>query len=492
MAAPEYLSTTDAMLIFMENKKVSLGVAGLIHLDGPVPFEAYITDFTHRLALLPRLRQKVVKVPFGLGLPTWEHDAAFDLRNHITKVTLDAPGTDEQLHAFVSDKMSTHIDMNRPPWEVYLIEGLSGGRGAALMKVHHCMTDGQGGEKIYATIMDFEKTAMRNEPAEMPEHSNGQIPHAAKRLYNAFKTGTVKRASEARRMLTGTPPNERPQEERKQSKALLKTYAKAPGLRFGFNANVSGRTHYGFVNLALNEMRAIRSEKGGTVNDVFLTAVSGMLDRIAHEEGTETEGRFCRVHLAANIRDEESKDAWGNHATLIPTLVPMGIADPIERLKQITDFTRQAKDANLAQTMQEMLTLQSFFLPAPLLRFLGASITSEMFNGLLMKYKKNLPRNLYTTNVRWPEITAYLGGRRIENFRPLVPVAPATGLILAAITYGPSLQVSLAGDPSCIPDMNVYSEYLREAFEQLRDASDVAAVAESRRQVLDSKLSAVS
>lgn len=474
MAAPEYLSTTDSMLIYMENEKVSLGVAALIHLEAPVPVEDYITDFTHRLELLPRLRQKVVKAPFGLGLPTWEHDPAFDLRNHVEQMTLPSPGTEEQLHKIVSDIMSTHMDMSRPLWEAYFIDGLADGRGAALLKVHHCMTDGQGGEKIYATIMDFEKKPLRNVPAELKETAHPPTPSGTRRTYNAFTTGAKTRLAEARRMLTGNPPNPRPQQERQESKALLKTYAKAPGIRFGFNANVSGRTHYGFVNLALDEMRAIRSRHGGTVNDVFLTAVSGMLDTVARTEGAETADRFCRVHLAANIRDAENQDAWGNHATLIPTLLPMGIADPVERLQRITEYTRRAKDVNLAQTMQETLTLQSFFLPAPLLRLLGASITSETFNGLLMRYKKNLPRNLYATNVRWPEITAYLGGRRIENFRPLVPVAPATGLILAAITYGASLQVTLAGDPSCIPDMKVYVSHLEEAYDALRKTAAAA------------------
>ncbi len=491
MAAPEYLSTTDSMLIYMENKKVSLGVAALIHLDGPVPFDDYVSDFTHRLALMPRMRRKVVKTPLGLGLPTWEHDHAFDLRNHITHVTLPAPGTEEQLHAFTSNIMSAHLDMSRPPWEIYLIDGLADERGAALMKVHHCMTDGQGGEKMYATIMDFEKMVLRKEPAILPDQSGERTPSGFKRVYNAFATGASRRWSEARRMATGTPPNPRPKEERAESKALLKTYAKAPGVRFGFNANVSGRTHYGFVNLSLDEMRAIRSEHGGTVNDVFLAAVGGMLDRIAREEGSEVAERFCRFHLAANIRDAESQDAWGNHATLIPTLTPMGIADPIERLRRITAFTSKAKAANLAQTMQETLTLQSFFLPAPLLRFLGASITSELFNGLLMRFKKNLPRNLYATNVRWPEITAYLGGRKIVNFRPLVPVAPATGLIFAAITYGPSLQVSLAGDPDCIPDMNVYANYLQEAYEELRSAAGIKPIPETQRSAASPALTGV-
>jgi len=491
MAAPEYLSTTDTMLIYMENKKVSLGVAAIIHLDGPVPFDDYVSDFTHRLELMPRMRQKVVKTPYGLGLPRWEHDDSFDLRNHITKVTLPSPGTEDQLHAFVSDKMSSHIDMDRPPWEIYVIDGLADERGAALMKVHHCMTDGQGAEKIYATIMDFEKTAPRTEPIELSKIDHLGKSGGVRRVVDALTTGTAKRFSETRRMLTGTPPNARPEEERQQSKALLKTYSKAQGIRFGFNANVSGRTHYGFVNLALEELRAIRSTHGGTVNDVFLTAVTGMLDRVAREEGSEVAERFCRFHLAANIRDEENKDAWGNHATLIPTLVPMGIADPLERLRKITEYTQHAKDVNLAQTMQETLTLQSFLLPAPLLRLLGASITSEVFNGLLMRFKKNLPRNLYATNVRWPEITAFLGGRQIENFRPLVPVAPATGLIFAAITYGPALQVTLAGDPSCIPDMKVYAGYLQEAYEELRDAAGVDTEEGAPALVANAELSGV-
>jgi len=473
MAAPEYLLTWDSMLIFMETKKVSLGAGVLIHLDGPVPFDDYVNDFTHRLNLMPRMRQKVVKTPFGLGMPTWEHDHAFDLDNHITRVTLPAPGTEDELHAFVSEKMSIRIDMSRSPWEIFVIDGLADGRGVVLVKIHHCMTDGQGGEKIFATLVDFEKTTPRTEPAELIDMSHATAASGVTRLYNALTIGTGKRISEARRMLTGNPPNPRPKSERARSKALLKDYAKLPGIRFGFNTNISGRTHYGFINFPLDELRAIRSQLGGTVNDVYLTALTGLLNRIAREEGTDATERFCRVPLATNVRDEERKDAWGNHAVLVPTLLPMGIEDPIERLRHITEHTRQVKEANLAQSMLERLTLQTFFLPAPLLRLLAATFTSELFNGLIMRFKKNLPRNLYSSNIRWPEVTGYMGGRQIENFRMLVPVAPATGLVFVAITYGPELRVTLAGDPACIPDMNVYVGYFQEAYDQLRDAAGV-------------------
>ncbi|HKN80209.1 MAG TPA: wax ester/triacylglycerol synthase domain-containing protein, partial [Actinomycetota bacterium] len=158
--ATERLTALDASFLYLERPAMHMHVAGLSVLDpstrrdGRLRFEDVERVFASRLHLAPRLRQKVKMVPFGLALPVWVDDPAFDLDFHIRRAALPHPGGRVELGEQVQRILSRALDRSKPLWELYVIEGLEGGHVATLMKVHHAMIDGLSGMHLTAALFD--------------------------------------------------------------------------------------------------------------------------------------------------------------------------------------------------------------------------------------------------------------------------------------------------------------------------------------------------
>ena len=107
-----------------------------------------------RLHLIPPLRQRALRVPFGLHHPVWVDDPEFDLDDHLSRASLPSPGGPE-LDAFVAGVMSRQLDPDRPLWEMHVVEGLEGERTALVAKVHHAILDGVSGASVLAAFLDL-------------------------------------------------------------------------------------------------------------------------------------------------------------------------------------------------------------------------------------------------------------------------------------------------------------------------------------------------
>jgi len=159
--ATERLTALDASFLYLERPAMHMHVAGLSVLDpttrpdGRLRFEDVVSVFASRLHLAPRLRQKVKMVPFGLALPVWVDDPAFDLDFHIRRAALPHPGGRVELAEQVQRILSRPLDRSKPLWELYVIEGLEDGHVATLMKVHHAMIDGLSGMHLTAALFDL-------------------------------------------------------------------------------------------------------------------------------------------------------------------------------------------------------------------------------------------------------------------------------------------------------------------------------------------------
>src|SRR5437764_7707241 len=154
---PSRLTPLDAAFLDAEDedRHASMAIASVAVLDGPVPsHEDVLAAIAAKVPLVPRYRQKLRTVPLDLGRPLWIDDPAFDLRYHVRRTALPAPGGDGALCRLVARLMSQRLDRDRPLWECWVVEGLADGRWAVVSKVHHCMVDGVGGTNLYNAIYD--------------------------------------------------------------------------------------------------------------------------------------------------------------------------------------------------------------------------------------------------------------------------------------------------------------------------------------------------
>ena len=152
------LNPLDAVFVDAEDadRHTSMAIASIAVFEGPAPSQEEVLAYlAGRLPLVPRYRQKLRTVPFRLGRPVWVDDPDFDLRYHVRRTALPAPGGDRELAELMARVMSQRLDRDHPLWEYWLVEGLAEGRWALISKVHHCMVDGVSGTDLYRVIFDF-------------------------------------------------------------------------------------------------------------------------------------------------------------------------------------------------------------------------------------------------------------------------------------------------------------------------------------------------
>jgi diacylglycerol O-acyltransferase len=226
-----------------------------------------------KLPLLSRYRQRVRFVPGQLGRPVWVDDAHFNLAYHVRHSALPPPGGEEELRDPMGRLMAVELDRHRPLWEV--IEGLAGGRWALISKVHHCMVDGISGTDLMVQLLDSSRRHRKPRPeawAPSPEPSEAELVVSAIVDLLSVRTEQVR----AVRALLRRP--------RSALAALADTMDGAMALgrslqptppTLSIEGAIGPHRRWAVAGTSLDELKAIRSTLGGTVNDVVLTAITG-------------------------------------------------------------------------------------------------------------------------------------------------------------------------------------------------------------------------
>src|SRR5262245_45005204 len=162
------LTGLDSSFLHLERAGNQMHVASTPLFQGPAPPYVEFRDHSEsRLHLVPRFRQKVRFVPFGQGRPVWVDDPHLNLAYHVRHTSLPEPGSEQQLRVLAARIFSQQLDRSKPLWELWLVEGLKGGRFAVIGKTHHCLVDGVSGVDITTVLFDAERAP--SEPIDQPE-----------------------------------------------------------------------------------------------------------------------------------------------------------------------------------------------------------------------------------------------------------------------------------------------------------------------------------
>ncbi|HET8675950.1 MAG TPA: wax ester/triacylglycerol synthase domain-containing protein, partial [Blastocatellia bacterium] len=153
------LTSMDATFLYFEKKEAPMHIGSVSIFEGEIPFDKFIANIRSKMHLLPRYQQKVVPDPFNLGHPTWEFDSNFDINNHVFRIQIDAPGSEEELIKLAGRLFSPMMERKKPLWDIYLVYGLEGKRTAMIARVHHCMVDGVSGVDLLKIVLDISPDA---------------------------------------------------------------------------------------------------------------------------------------------------------------------------------------------------------------------------------------------------------------------------------------------------------------------------------------------
>src|SRR5215208_3507456 len=166
-------------------------VAGVMIFEGdPPPYEDLLEAIDHRLGLVPRYRQRLAFVPFSQGRPKWVDDPHLNLRYHVRATALPAPGSEDQLKELAGRVFSQQLDRDKPPWEIWLVDGLEGDRFAMLSKTHHALVDGVSGVDIMSVLFDTSR-----EPAAPADTGERWLPRPVPSSAQLLAEALVERAT---------------------------------------------------------------------------------------------------------------------------------------------------------------------------------------------------------------------------------------------------------------------------------------------------------
>ena len=236
----------------------------------------------------------------------------------------------------------------------------------------------------------------------------------------------------------------------------------SPGARAPFNKPLTPKRKLACSEFSFAEIRAIRQTAGGTVNDVVLAVLGGALGRYLEMHGENTDGRTMRILTPVNVRRENERGALGNRVSMLLVEVPVGLRDPIERLKAINKRTDDLKRRHVADGIELLGGLIN-----------GAPPAVQALLGLLPAPTNTLA-NMVCTNVPGPMIPLYTVGHRMLAHYPLVPIAWEMGVGCGVTSYDQKLYFGLMADAEAAPDVQRLKDFLDQAFIELRSAAGVA------------------
>jgi diacylglycerol O-acyltransferase / wax synthase len=467
----EPLTPLDASFLEIEDHAAHMHVASVMTFDGEPPaYEELLEAVEERLHLVPRYRQRVAFVPFGAGLPRWVDDPHFNLRYHVRHSALPAPGREEQLRALAGRVFANPLDVDKPLWELWLVEGLEGDRFAVVAKTHHALVDGIAGVDLITVLFDSAPEPMvppvrgsRWVPRPMPPGVQLLAEGLADRMTAPLEVGHVAReaVSHPRRAVEGAA-------KWALGMASLATSALAPAPASPYNVRIGPHRRFAWVRWPLASAKSVKNELAGTVNDAVLTAVALALARHLDRRGVATEALELRAFVPVSVREESARGETGNQVAGLMTPLPVWAREPSTCFELIHDAMAGVKESGQALGAKALTELSGLASPTILSQAMRLASRRRVFN-------------LVVTNVPGPQWPLYLLGRQMADLIPMVPLASGQALGVAVMSYNGRLYFGLSGDWDAMEDLDDLAEDLRDAIAELEEAADVHA--EARAEV---------
>lgn len=458
------LKPLDASFLELENDDSNMCVGGADVFAGPAPsYEEVLAELDERLGAVPNFRLRRVEVPLGLGRARWADAEDFDLTDHIKRTALPAPGGAEELQALFGRVMAHPVNHQRPPWEMWLVEGLAGGRFALLHKMHHALVDGIASVQVLETLFSADPEGERVQPREMDPKP---APSGARLLAESVVERTL--APEALGALVGavTHPR-RTAESAVRTAAGLAGLAKAASTQAPsspYNQPVGPDRSFAWQRESLGDVKKIKDALDGSVNDVVLTAVAGTLRCDLERRGADPDGTELFAFVPVSIRSDDGSDELGNEVSGLKVALPIDEPDPLRRFARVHDAMDKLKGS--PQALGASAVVESTGLVAP------AVFESLAPAGGLQRYT-----NLVITNVPGPAHKLYLLGRELEDVFPFVPLAANLAFGVAVVSYADTLGFGFSADPKAVPDVAEMAPALHESLGELAAAAGVKLTA---------------
>lgn len=457
------LSGWDAVLLYSETPTVhmhtlKLAVIDISELKGRTfGIDEFRSVIHSRLYKLDPFRYELVDIPFKFHHPMWRENCEVDLDYHVRPYEVASPGGRRELDAAVGEIASTPLDRSRPLWEMYFITGLAGGRIAVLGKIHHALADGVASANLLARGMDLQPGPQsdRDSYATDPAPARGELVRTAfadhmrgiRRLpgvlaYTAKGMNRVRRSS------------------KKLSPELTRPFTPPPSF---MNHMVDGTRRFATASLALADVKETAKLLGVTINDMVLAISSGALRQLQiRYDGHADHPLLASVPVSFDFSPDRVS---GNYFTGVMMVVPVHLADPLERVREVHAAATDAKETHDLMGPELVSRWSSYFPPAPM---------EALFRWLAAKDGQNKVLNLPISNVPGPRQPGRVGGALVTEIYSVGPLTTGSGLNITVWSYVDQLNVSVLSDGATLADPHELSEAMVEAFIEIRRAAGLS------------------
>jgi diacylglycerol O-acyltransferase len=485
------LGILDSAFINLEQTNTPQHIGGLGIYDpstapgGLVRFKQVIASFERRLNKQPLFRTRLLEVPGGIDRPYWVKDANFDVEFHLRHIALPAPGDWRQLCIQVARLHSRPIDMSRPLWETYIIEGLDNvphlpaGSFAVYTKMHHALVDGAGGSSFMELLHDLvAEPAHELEGTEFEPRLVDSEPPVSELLtkasINGLKNtagllrGSISTARDMGKYLLQIARKEIPSPDVSAPKTIL-------------NKPVGPHRVFDAAEFPLSGFKSIKNVAGVTLNDVALGVIGGALQRYLEAKGEAPQGSLV-AGLPLNMRTRRETTEDNNQVGSVFSSLHTNISNPLDRLQAVHHSTMEAKEYGEHSPMVDALKIAGAF--SPFLMKAASSLWSRN------KLSRHMPLTISTviSNVAGPSFPLYCAGAKMIDYYGLGLLTPGVGIFHLVFSYSGKLTLSVLADRDIMPDPQFYHDCLHASYDELY----LAAEALTEKPKADSKVLPVS
>ena len=475
----QQLSGQDASFIYSERPHAPTHITSISVYDpstapgGAVTFKGILAHLEARLHLARAFRQKVVRVPLDLDHPYWVEDSEFDLEYHVRHIALPRPGDWRQFCIQAARLHARPLDLSKPLWELYVIEGLDNVEGvpagafAFVLKIHHAAVDGKSGVEMITAIHSQTPEVVDPPPPDTPwrpEPDPSPLVLYGRATVNAMRM-PVRTVRLAARLTPGVGRAVGVARSREGAAAL------APGTRF--SGPVTAHRVLDARTFPFAALRPIRDAvPGATVNDVALAVIGGGLRSYLDFHG-ELPSVALRAMTPVSVRTEAERSNLGNQVSAMLVSLATDIADPVERLAAVhlsTSGSKEITEAIGARNLTELSQLAPGLLIGLGTR-LSARFARRSGSGIV---------NTVVTNVPGPREPLYFAGAQSVLTFGAGPVVDGMGLINIVGSYDQQFVLSFTACREMMPDPARYADFLQNSFDDLVVATTPAGSTSTR------------
>jgi len=446
------MSDSEALMWNLEkDPALSSWFASVTLLDGPPSMERLRARLANAVVVVPRLRQRVVASVGRLSPPMWVDDPTFDLDHHLWRVAVPSPGTEQELFDLAVRLLVEPFERARPLWQFVVIEGLADGRAALFQKMHHTITDGEGGVRLAEQFVDVERDAAEPEPPALPEaepelegfgdaarevvgHNLRRVGGLAQRMARSVVTnplGTARGVGQAAREL---------------DRQLRPSHEAGASVGSPLWQPRTLKRWFGSIRVPLDDVKTAGKALGGTVNDVFVAGALAGATAYHHAAGAHPD----RLRAAMPVSTRRGGTVGGNAFAITTSDLP-ALADPHEAFAAVHEALAATK-GGASMDLLGQLAMVVNLLPTSVLTSVAKDAAATV--------------DFTVSNVRGAPIPIYIAGARCEAVYPMGPIS-GTAFNLSTLSYDGSLDMGLVVDAGAVADPPALRQHLADAYDAL-------------------------